>query len=148
MRLADLLQSEGYANLTDSAKVALANEKRHAVSRDTFHTYRSLASTADGIGPDPTRRLIQTIDIISASDPLVGEMRYSLRGERGLNVRDQSTLGMLAMFAASDQLPLTAEDVDAITALSSSLESDADQNGLGVVTVEQINRLRIDGDIQ
>jgi hypothetical protein len=148
MRLVDLLKSEGYAGLSDAAKVALANEKRHVVSRDVFHTYRSLASTADGIGPDPTRRLIETIDLVSAIDALVGEMRYSLRGERGLNVRDQSTLGMLAMFGASEQLPLTAEDVDAITALSSSLESDADQNGLGVVTIEQINRLRVDGEIQ
>jgi hypothetical protein len=147
MRLADLLQNSDYAGLSDSAKVALANEKRHAVSRDAFHTYRSLASASDGIGPDATRRLIQTIDTVSASDPLVGEMRYSLRGEKGLNVRDQATLGMLDYFV-SIGLPLTSDDVSAITSLSQYHESDADRNQLGVVTIEQINRLRIDGEIQ
>jgi hypothetical protein len=147
MNIQSLLKTQEYIGLSDIQVVELANEKRHHVYRNVFHTYRSLASTV-GIGPDATRRLIQTLDIVAMSDPLVSEIRHVLRGEVGLNVNDQITLSMLDLFAGNEQLPLTTNDVLLIKGLSRFTESDADINRLGIVTIEQLKRLRIEGEIE
>jgi hypothetical protein len=147
MSIRELLATAEYQGLADDEIVVLANAKRHEITRDAFHTYRSLAS-ASGIGPDATRRIIQTLDAVSVADPLVAEIRHSLRGEVGLNVNDAATQGMLAAFAASDQLPITLEDVAAVVALSAATESDVERFGIQSLTVEKLKRMRLDGEIE
>jgi len=64
-------------------------------------------------------RLIATVNaFIAAGDPLsplVDEMRYYLRTD-GIDMSHASTQAMLAGWAAHEQLPLTADDVQAINA--------------------------------
>jgi hypothetical protein len=148
MSIRELLATDEYVGLDDDAIVALASEKRHSVNRDAFYTYRSLASATNGIGPDATRRLIQSLDAVSASDPLVSEMRHCLRGEVGLNINDAATQGMLASFAASGMLAITAEDVAAIVSLTESHESDVERFGIQSLTVERLKRMRMDGELK
>jgi hypothetical protein len=145
MSIRELLATAEYEGLSDDEIVALASEKRHAITRNAFHTYRSLASSV-GIGPDATRRLIQTLDAVSVADPLVSEIRHSLRGEVGLNVNDVVTIGMLQAFAANEALPITADDVAAIVLLSAATESDIDRHG--AITIEKLKRMRLDGEIK
>jgi predicted NBD/HSP70 family sugar kinase len=130
--LKNLLATAEYADLSDADAAALANEKRHAATVDQYYTYRSLAG-GTGVGIDITRRLIQSMDAAAQADVLIGEMRHSLRGERGLNVNDAGVRGTLESFAANENLPTTADDAAAIKALADSTESDAERHRLGEV---------------
>lgn len=144
MNLKQLLQTAEYAGLSDADAAALANEQRHAITVNAYHTYRSLAGDG-GIGTAATRRLIATMDGAADSDPLVSEMRHCLRGNGnppGINANDAATQGMLGQFATSEQLPLTAEDADAIKALADSTESDADRHSLGTVEEKHVRWVR------
>lgn len=141
MTLSALLATAEYADLLDADAVALVNQQRHAITIDAWHTYRSLAGR-HGIGVDATRRLIQTMDAASVADPLVGEMRHSLRGGEGINANDPSTQAMIDAFAANADLPLTIGDAAAIKTLADATESDADRYALGTVEEKHIRWAR------
>lgn len=144
MTLDELLKTDDYAGLTDAEAAALANQQRHAVTVAAYHTYRSLAGEG-GIGTAATRRLIQTMDGASASDPLVGEMRHSLRGNGappGINADDSHTQAMLDQFAVDSDLPLTESDAAAVKALAESTESDVQRHGLGSVEEKHVRWVR------
>lgn len=141
MKLHELLQTDDYAGLSVEGAAELANTRRHAITVDAYHTYRSLAS-GSGIGVEPTRRLIQTLDAASQADPLISEIRHSLRGERGINVNDPSTQGMLALLAGDSDLPLTSGDVNAIVALTVGAESDVQRHGLGTIEAKHVDWVR------
>lgn len=138
MTLAELLATADYVGLSDGDAADLANQKRHP--GESFHTYRGLASS-NGIGTAATRRLIQTMDAVAATDALVAEMRFALRGEIGIDANDAETQGMLDAFAGNGDLPLTQDDADAIKALANNQRSDADLYGLRV-TIGAIERAR------
>lgn len=135
MTLTELLATADYAGLSDSEAAALANQKRHP--GPAFWTYRGLASS-QGIGTAATRRLIQTMDAVATADPLVGEMRYSLRGETGIDANDAETQGMLDSFAADSDLQLTADDANAIQSLADNQKSDVELYGLGTVQEKHV----------
>ena len=140
MTLEELLLTDDYIGLTDVEAAELANSKRHPSTADSWWTYRDLAGH-NGVGPDITRRLIETIDVAATTDKLVAEMIYSLRTDPGLNANDDATKAMLDAFAAS-QLPLTESDAAAIKALADTTVSDAEINGLGVVEDKQVRWAR------
>lgn len=145
MNLSELLATGDYIGLSDADAASLANEKRHAITVDAWHTYRSLASSK-GIGIEATRRLIQTMDAATASDPLVGEMRHNLRGNgdpNGINANDPNTQAMIDSFAANEQLPLTLADAAAVKALADSTESDVERHRLGTVREGTVQQARV-----
>lgn len=144
MTLAELLATADYSGLTSAEASILANEKRHAITVDVWHTYRSLAG-GSGVGMAATRRLIQTMDAASAIDPLVGEMRHSLRGNgdpNGINANDPGTRAMLDSFAANTDLRLEVDDAAAIKALADSTESDVERHNLGAVREGEVQIAR------
>lgn len=139
MTLSELLATEDYAALPDVEASALANRKRHP--GNTYWSYRSLMSVG-GIGIAATRRLIQSIDLAAVVDPVVSEIRWSLREGTGVNAGDLNTQAMLDTFAADEQLPLTAADVVAIKSLAENQRSDADLYGLGRVEEKHVRWAR------
>jgi hypothetical protein len=138
MTLTELLATADYTGLSDAEAATLANQKRHR--GNSFWTYKALMSES-GIGIDATRRLIQTIDAAAASDPVVAEIRWSLREGTGVNANDASTRGMIDMMAANSQLPLTTQDATTIKGLADNQKSDAELYGLRV-TIGAIERAR------
>lgn len=144
-KLRALLATEEYAAIADPADAAaLANEQRHSVAAPTQWTYLGLASSM-GIGIEAAGRLIATIDVVAESNPVVAEMRNFLRDPNGgISPAEVGTQAMLDTFAANEALPLTEADATAIKALGSKLRSDAEQLGLGAVSVPHIIRARMD----
>lgn len=143
-KLKNLLATPEYAGLSDAAAADLANQQRHETDDLTQWTYLGLASS-QGVGVEVTGRLIATIDAVAESNPVVAEMRHFLRTPSGgISPAEPATQAILDSFADNGDLPLTESDATAIKALGVRLESDAQQNGLGTVGVEQVKRARMD----
>lgn len=143
--LQTLLATQEYAELSDSDAAALANEKRHAVIRPTMLTERGIIQ-AFANPTDGDAALAALESFAETEHPMASIIRRVLTWlkptNEGIDVGDATVRAMIDQLVSGGVL--TETQGDTIKTAAEGLESDAQQNGLGTVGVEQVKRARMD----
>jgi hypothetical protein len=130
---------------TDAAFLAYMAES----VTETVETRLTAEELVARAGIDIARRVIDSLKAVAASDSVIELALERLKNsDAGLNAADPATAGMLTAFANNDQLPMTLTDLAAVAALTQRTRPRSQTLGLGIIGQPQLDRLRLDGEIE